>query len=88
MIRVGLVTPTIGHPASKRALGLDDEPPRLSVWLLCRRLTTWSQEHAVSGRYDTLSGRFLGIDDDLDELLNRRDEIVARELYTLRILGS
>jgi NAD(P)-dependent dehydrogenase (short-subunit alcohol dehydrogenase family) len=39
----------------------------------------------ASGRYDTLSGRFLGIDDDLDELLNRTDEIVARELYTLRI---
>jgi NAD(P)-dependent dehydrogenase (short-subunit alcohol dehydrogenase family) len=44
---------------------------------LCARL--------ASGRYDALSGRFLGIDDDLDELLNRTDEIVARELYTLRI---
>src|SRR3984893_16301436 len=44
---------------------------------LCARL--------ASGRYDTLSGRFLGIDDDLDELLNRTGEIVARELYTLRI---
>ena len=39
----------------------------------------------ASGRYDALSGRFLGIDDDLDELLNRTDEIVARELYTLHI---
>ena len=44
---------------------------------LCARL--------ASGRYDALSGRFLGIDDDLDQLLNRKDEIVARELYTLRI---
>ena len=44
---------------------------------LCARL--------ASGRYDVLSGRFLGIDDDLDELLNRADEIAARELYTLRI---
>jgi NAD(P)-dependent dehydrogenase (short-subunit alcohol dehydrogenase family) len=44
---------------------------------LCARL--------AGGRYDTLSGRFLGIDDDLDELLKRTDEIVARELYTLRI---
>ena len=44
---------------------------------LCARL--------AGGRYDALSGWFLGIDDDLDELLNRTDEIVARELYTLRI---
>ena len=26
----------------------------------------------ASGRYDRLSGRFFGIDDDLDELLNRQ----------------
>jgi len=39
----------------------------------------------ASGRYDALSGRFLGIDDDLDALLGRIDDIVARELYTLRI---
>ena len=39
----------------------------------------------ASGRYDMLSGRFLGIDDDLDALLNRTDEIVAQELYRLRI---
>ena len=44
---------------------------------LCARL--------ASGRYDALSGRFLGIDDDLDELLKRADEITARDLYTLRI---
>jgi len=39
----------------------------------------------ASGRYDLLSGRFFGIDDDLDELLNRGSEIAARELYTLRL---
>jgi hypothetical protein len=44
---------------------------------LCARL--------ASGRYDALSGRFLAIDDDLDELLKRADEITARELYTLRV---
>jgi hypothetical protein len=27
----------------------------------------------------------IGIDDDLDELLKRADEITARELYTLRV---
>lgn len=44
---------------------------------LCTRL--------ASGRYDGLSGRFLSIDDDLEELLNRADAITAGELYTLRI---
>jgi NAD(P)-dependent dehydrogenase (short-subunit alcohol dehydrogenase family) len=44
---------------------------------LCARL--------ASGRYDVLSGRFLGIDDDLEELLSRLGEITARELYTLRL---
>lgn len=44
---------------------------------LCARL--------ASGKYDALSGRFLGIDDDLDALLTRTDEIATRELYTLRI---
>jgi NAD(P)-dependent dehydrogenase (short-subunit alcohol dehydrogenase family) len=44
---------------------------------LCARL--------ASGRYDLLSGRFLGINDDLDELLSRAGEIKARELYTLRL---
>jgi len=44
---------------------------------LCARL--------ASGRYDLLSGRFLGIDDDLDDLQSRVDDIKARELYTLRL---
>ena len=39
----------------------------------------------ASGRYDALSGRFLSIDDDLDEFLTRATDIAARELYTLRI---
>ena len=39
---------------------------------LCARL--------ASGRYDALSGRFLGVDDDLEELLGRADDIAAREL--------
>jgi NAD(P)-dependent dehydrogenase (short-subunit alcohol dehydrogenase family) len=44
---------------------------------LCTRL--------ASGRYELLSGRFLGIDDDLEELLSRVGEITERELYTLRL---
>jgi len=39
----------------------------------------------ASGRYDALSGRFVGIDDDLGALLGRIDDCVARELYMLRI---
>lgn len=36
----------------------------------------------ANGRYDRLSGRFLGIDDDLDELLNRTDgDIGSGTLY-------
>jgi NAD(P)-dependent dehydrogenase (short-subunit alcohol dehydrogenase family) len=44
---------------------------------LCARL--------ASGRYDRLSGLFFGIDDDLEKLLTRVDEITERELYTLRL---
>jgi NAD(P)-dependent dehydrogenase (short-subunit alcohol dehydrogenase family) len=44
---------------------------------LCARL--------ASGRYDLLSGRFIGIDDDLDKLLSRAGEIKERDLYTLRL---
>lgn len=47
------------------------------VGSLCTRLAT--------GRYDNLSGRFVTIDDDLDQLNARADVIKARELYTLRI---
>ncbi len=39
----------------------------------------------ASGRYDALSGRYLGIGDDLDGLVSRIAEIKAGELYTLRM---
>ena len=39
----------------------------------------------ASGRYDALSGLFLGIDDDLEGLLGRVGEIKKRELYCLRL---
>ncbi|MEP7215928.1 MAG: SDR family oxidoreductase [Anaerolineaceae bacterium] len=45
--------------------------------LLCARL--------ASGHYDSLSGRYLTIDDDLDALTARADEIIKDELLTLRI---
>ena len=64
-----------------RAYGVDlsrftlDPPERAAV--LCARL--------ASGDYDALSGRFLRVDDDLDDLVGRAPEIVARQLLTLRI---
>jgi NAD(P)-dependent dehydrogenase (short-subunit alcohol dehydrogenase family) len=37
----------------------------------------------ASGRYDELSGRQLSVDDDLDALLDRIDEVRSRDLYLL-----
>jgi NAD(P)-dependent dehydrogenase (short-subunit alcohol dehydrogenase family) len=37
----------------------------------------------ASGRYDALAGRQLSVDDDLDELLARIDEVRDRDLYVL-----
>lgn len=39
----------------------------------------------AGGGYDSLSGRFITIDDDLTELLGRAADIATRELYTLRV---
>jgi NAD(P)-dependent dehydrogenase (short-subunit alcohol dehydrogenase family) len=39
----------------------------------------------ASGAYDALSGRFLTIDDDLDALVGEADELIARQLHTLRV---
>ncbi len=51
-------------------------PPDLAG-TLCARL--------ASGDYDSLSGRFISITDDLDALAVRAEEIARGELYTLRI---
>jgi len=39
----------------------------------------------ASGQADALSGRFLGVSDELEKLLERLEEIRRAELYTLRI---
>jgi NAD(P)-dependent dehydrogenase (short-subunit alcohol dehydrogenase family) len=39
----------------------------------------------ASGRADALSGRFLGISDELEKLLGRLEEIKTADLYTLRV---
>jgi NAD(P)-dependent dehydrogenase (short-subunit alcohol dehydrogenase family) len=39
----------------------------------------------ASGRYDALSGRFLKVEDDLDALLERAEEIKEQDLLVLRL---
>ena len=39
----------------------------------------------ASGRADALSGRFFGISDELEKLLEQLEEIKRADLYTLRI---
>jgi NAD(P)-dependent dehydrogenase (short-subunit alcohol dehydrogenase family) len=54
----------------------EDYPPE-AVADLCVKLT--------SGQTDALTGRYLLVSEDLDELLSRADEIVDQDLLTLRI---
>ena len=42
----------------------------------------------ASGKADRLSGCYIQIADDLDELVGRADEIAAEGLYRLRIRGE
>lgn len=39
----------------------------------------------VSGRLDSLSGRFLSIDDDLDQLLKKAEDLEQKNLYALKV---
>lgn len=39
----------------------------------------------ASGKFDALSGRFITIDDDLDDLLKSMSQIESESLYTLRV---
>ena len=53
-----------------------DTPVEKSV-NLCLRL--------VSGDADALTGAFVTVDDDIEDLIRRSDEVVKRDLYKLRI---
>lgn len=52
---------------------------------------SWIQDSArmlmalVSGQADRLTGRHISIDDSLGDLLRRTDEIIEKDLYTLRL---
>ena len=39
----------------------------------------------VSGQADRLTGRHISYDDSIDDLLRRTDEIIEKDLYTLRL---
>jgi NAD(P)-dependent dehydrogenase (short-subunit alcohol dehydrogenase family) len=51
-------------------------PPERSAWLVA-----W----LAAGRADQLSGRYLTVDDNLETLVTRADEIQQADLYTLRL---
>jgi NAD(P)-dependent dehydrogenase (short-subunit alcohol dehydrogenase family) len=80
-VRAFAIHPGVVDTDLLRAYHLDlgrltlDPPERAAT--LCVRL--------ASGDYDSLSGRFLRVDDDLDELKRRAAEITERQLLTLRI---
>lgn len=52
------------------------EPPETAARLVVRLAT---------GEADVLTGRYIGVHDDLDAMLRRSDEILREDLYTLRI---
>ena len=80
-VTVFAISPGVVRTRLLESYGLDipDEwcvgPERAGA--LCTQLS--------SGEYDSLSGRFIDINDDLDDLLKRADAIATGELYTLRI---
>jgi NAD(P)-dependent dehydrogenase (short-subunit alcohol dehydrogenase family) len=52
------------------------EPPETAAQLVLR---------LASGEADVLTGRYIGVHDDLDLMLRHSEEILRRDLYTLRI---
>jgi hypothetical protein len=52
------------------------EPPETAAKLIVRLAT---------GEADVLTGRYIGVHDDLDDMLRRSEEILRGDLYTLRI---
>jgi NAD(P)-dependent dehydrogenase (short-subunit alcohol dehydrogenase family) len=65
------------RPGFERIFERGEDYPPEAVAELCVKL--------VSGRADVLTGRYLLVSHDLEDLLARADEIVERDLLTLRI---
>jgi NAD(P)-dependent dehydrogenase (short-subunit alcohol dehydrogenase family) len=75
MMRQAVASPWIGHLYQDVVC----VPPELAA-ARCLEL--------ASGKADRLSGCYLQIGDDLDELIGRADEITTEDLYRLRIRGE
>jgi NAD(P)-dependent dehydrogenase (short-subunit alcohol dehydrogenase family) len=89
-IHPGGVWTAMSQEGARRLLGLAGLPDDLEDWRqnvlnlppevparLCVAL--------ASGRADALSGRYVSVFDDLDDLITRADEIRQQDLYTLRL---
>lgn len=82
-ISVFAISPGLVHSAMSDSMSKFDEVPA-SEWLpaelvakLCVRL--------ASGQADALSGRYLHVRANLDDLIQRADEINQKDLYALRM---
>ena len=73
---VGQRAPWMQENWRERFAQATDTPIERSVNLVLRLAT---------GQADTLSGRYIDVEDDLTELLARADEIQSQDLYTLRL---
>ncbi len=87
LVRTQLVDYQINSPEGQRYLAqrlnaMFDEgrgvPPTLAAKLACE---------LVSGRFDKLVGRALRAQDDLEAALRMTDEIIAKDLRVLRMVG-
>jgi NAD(P)-dependent dehydrogenase (short-subunit alcohol dehydrogenase family) len=68
------------RPGFERIFERGEDYPPEAVAELCVKL--------VSGRADALTGRYLLVSQDIEETLARVDEIVEKDLLTLRIRQS
>lgn len=84
MVRTAMAEGLLNHPKAdewfpwfgERIEAGRDVPPERGAELVLK---------LASGRYDALSGSFLYIEDELDELVSRAEEIRRNRLYTLAL---
>jgi NAD(P)-dependent dehydrogenase (short-subunit alcohol dehydrogenase family) len=90
-VRVFCITPGFVRTALVERVAASDEGQRFLPTLSTRADDLEPDRAAAlvveiaSGRLDPLSGRFLHVLDDVEDLLSRADELVQHDLYTLRL---
>jgi NAD(P)-dependent dehydrogenase (short-subunit alcohol dehydrogenase family) len=88
-VRAFAITPGFVRTALVERVAVSDEGRRFMPELRERQDSLDPKEAGrlvvdiASGRLDPLAGRFLHVLDDVDELVHRADEVVARDLYAL-----